>query len=133
MSFYAQMPDALTTSCSTATIRPIKDVLENENKGIADQLKPVVSELKGLEARLAALHQTQNGKKPEEITQEEKDEVKTTERSIRRAAYQEERHHRFLRKGNNVIHQLIDLALLQNSTCWCCCARLIPQALCRHD
>ena len=113
MSFYAQMPDAYNLVLNSE--HPlIKNVLENENKECADQLKPVVSELKGLEARLAALHQTQNGKKPEEITQEEKDEVKTTEQSIEEQRTKKNDIIASYAKGNNVIHQLIDLALLQN-------------------
>ena len=113
MSFYAQMPDAYNLVLNSD--HPlIKHVLENENKECADQLKPVVSELKGLEARLAALHQTQNGKKPEEITQEEKDEVKTTEQSIEEQRTKKNDIIASYAKGNNVIHQLIDLALLQN-------------------
>ena len=113
MSFYAQMPDAYNLVLNSD--HPlIKNVLENENKECADQLKPVVSELKGLEARLAALHQTQNGKKPEEITQEEKDEVKTTEQSIEEQRTKKNDIIASYAKGNNVIHQLIDLALLQN-------------------
>lgn len=60
------------------------------------------------------LHQTQSAKKPEEITQEEKDDVKNTEHSI-----QEQRTKRTdiiaaYAKGNKVVHLLIDLALLQN-------------------
>lgn len=60
------------------------------------------------------LHQSQSAKKPEEITQEEKDDVKNTEQSI-----QEQRTKRAdiiaaYAKGNKVVHQLIDLALLQN-------------------
>ncbi len=113
MSFYAQMPDAYNLVLNSD--HPlIKNVLENENKECTDQLKPVVSELKGLEARLAALHQTQNGKKPEEITQEEKDEVKTTEQSIEEQRTKKNDIIASYAKGNNVIHQLIDLALLQN-------------------
>ncbi len=113
MSFYAQMPDAYNLVLNSD--HPlIKNVLENENKECVDQLKPVVSELKGLEARLAALHQTQNGKKPEEITQEEKDEVKTTEQSIEEQRTKKNDIIASYAKGNNVIHQLIDLALLQN-------------------
>ena len=113
MAFYAQMPDALNLVLNSD--HPlIKGVLDGEKQECGSQLSPVDSELKGLEARLAVLHQTQNAKKPEEITQEEKDDVKNTEHSI-----QEQRTKRTdiiaaYAKGNKVVHQLIDLALLQN-------------------
>ena len=113
MAFYAQMPDAFNLVLNSD--HPlIKGVLDGEKQECGSQLSPVDSELKGLEARLAVLHQTQTAKKPEEITQEEKDDVKNTEHSI-----QEQRTKRTdiiaaYAKGNKVVHQLIDLALLQN-------------------
>ena len=113
MAFYAQMPDAFNLVLNSD--HPlIKGVLDGEKQECGSQLSPVDSELKGLEARLAVLHQTQSAKKPEEITQEEKDDVKNTEHSI-----QEQRTKRAdiiaaYAKGNKVVHQLIDLALLQN-------------------
>ena len=114
MAFYAQMPDAFNLVLNSD--HPlIKGVLDGEKQECDSQLSPVDSELKGLEARLAVLHQSQSGKKPEEITQEEKDDVKNTEQSI-----QEQRTKRAdiiatYAKGNEVVHQLIGLALLQNS------------------
>ena len=45
-------------------------------------LNPVISEIKGQQARLAALHQNQSKKKPEEITQEEKDDFANTEKAL---------------------------------------------------
>ena len=113
MAFYAQMPDAFNLVLNSD--HPlIKGVLDGEKQECGSQLSPVDSELKGLEARLAVLHQSQSGKKPEDITQEEKDDVKNTEQSI-----QEQRTKRAdiiaaYAKGNKVVHQLIDLALLQN-------------------
>lgn len=113
MAFYAQMPDAFNLVLNSD--HPlIKGVLDGEKQECGSQLSPVDSELKGLEARLAVLHQSQSGMKPEDITQEEKDDVKNTEQSI-----QEQRTKRAdiiaaYAKGNKVVHQLIDLALLQN-------------------
>ena len=113
MAFYAQMPDAFNLVLNSD--HPlIKGVLDGEKQECGSQLSPVDSEIKGLEARLAVLHQSQSAKKPEEITQEEKDDVKNTEQSI-----QEQRTKRAdiiaaYAKGNKVVHQLIDLALLQN-------------------
>ena len=113
MAFYAQMPDAFNLVLNSD--HPlIKGVLDGEKQECGSQLSPVDSEIKGLEARLAVLHQSQSAKKPEEITPEEKDDVKNTEQSI-----QEQRTKRAdiiaaYAKGNKVVHQLIDLALLQN-------------------
>lgn len=113
MAFYAQMPDSYTIVLNSDH-KLIKSILEDEKAKCAEQLKPVDSEIKGLEARLAALRQTQNGKKPEEITQEEKDDVKNTEKSV---AEQRDKKMQIIAdyaKDNRIVHQLIDLALLQN-------------------
>ena len=113
MAFYAQMPDAFNLVLNSD--HPlIKQVLEDGKTACAAELQPVESELKGLEARLAALHQSQNGKKPEEISQEEKDDLKNTEQSIEEQSTNKNGIIAAYAAGNKVVHQLIDLALLQN-------------------
>ncbi len=113
MAFYAQMPDSYTIVLNSDH-KLIKSILEDEKAKCAEQLKPVDSEIKGLEARLAALRQTQNGKKPEEITQEEKDDVKNTEKSVAEQRHKKKQIIADYAKDNRIVHQLIDLALLQN-------------------
>lgn len=113
MAFYAQMPDAFNLVLNSD--HPlIKQVLEDGKTACAAELQPVESELKGLEARLAALHQSQNGKKPEEISQEEKDDLKNTEQSIEEQSTKKNGIIAAYAASNKVVHQLIDLALLQN-------------------
>ncbi len=113
MTFYAQMPDAFNLVLNSD--HPlIKQVLEDGKTACATELQPVESELKGLEARLAALHQSQNGKKQEEISQEEKDDVKNTESALEEQRTKKNNIIATYAAGNKVVHQLIDLALLQN-------------------
>ena len=113
MAFYAQMPDAYNIVLNSDHAL-IKSIVESENAACAEELKPVVSEMKGLEARIAALHQSQNGKKPEEVTQEEKDDLKNTEKSLDEQRTKKKDILTAFAKDNKVVHQLIDLALLQN-------------------
>lgn len=113
MAFYAQMPDAFNLVLNSD--HPlIKQVLEDGKTACATELQPVESELKGLEARLAALHQSQNGKKQEEISQEEKDDVKNTESALEEQRTKKNNIIATYAADNKVVHQLIDLALLQN-------------------
>lgn len=113
MAFYAQMPDAFNLVLNSD--HPlIKQVLEDGKTACATELQPVESELKGLEARLAVLHQSQNGKKQEEISQEEKDDVKNTESALEEQRTKKNNIIATYAAGNKVVHQLIDLALLQN-------------------
>ncbi len=113
MNFYGQMPDSYTLVLN-ADHPLIKKVLSDTNTNTAEALKPILSEIKGQEARLAALHQAQNGKKPEEITDSEKEDVKNTEKAISDERAKRKDIIASYAKDNNIVHQLIDLALLQN-------------------
>jgi len=113
MSFYSQMPDSYTLVLNSDN-KLVEKVLGDAKQATEEKLKPIESELKGQQARLAALHQEQSKKKPEEITKEEKDDLQNTEKAV---AEQRQKKHDVLAayaKDNQVVHQLIDLALLQN-------------------
>ena len=113
MGFYAQMPDSYSLVLNTD--HPlIKKVLDDCNASTSDALKPVVIELKGQQARLAALHQSQSKKKAEEITQAEKDDLTNTEKAVSEQRDKKNAIIADYAKGNSIVHQLIDLALLQN-------------------
>ena len=81
MSFYQQMPDSFTLVLNSDHVL-VKQVLNDCNNNTAEALKPILSELKGQQARLAALRQSQDKKKPEELTQEEKDDLQNTEKAV---------------------------------------------------
>lgn len=113
MSFYGQMPDSYTVVLNTDHAL-VKEVLDETRKATDEALKPIEGELKGQQARLAALHQSQSKKKPEEITKEEKDDLEKTEKAVNE---QRDKKNKILcdyAKDNKIVHQLIDLALLQN-------------------
>ena len=113
MSFYGQMPDSYTVVLNTDHAL-VKEVLDETHKATDEALKPIESELKGQQARLAALHQSQSKKKPEEITKEEKDDLEKTEKAVNE---QRDKKNKILcdyAKDDKIVHQLIDLALLQN-------------------
>ena len=113
MSFYSQMPDSFMVVLNSDH-KLIKEVLDNTNKSVDEALRPIVSDLKGQEARLAALHQSQANKKPEEISQEEKDDLQKTEKTINDERDKKNKILADYAKNNKIVHQLIDLALLQN-------------------
>ncbi len=113
MSFYAQMPDSYSLVLNSDH-KLIKQILEDEDKSIKDALKPIEAEIKGKKARLEALRSEQKDKKPEEISQEEKDDVAATEKAINEQNEKKQLLIAEYAKGNKIVHQLIDLALLQN-------------------
>ena len=113
MGFYAQLPDSYNLVLN-ADHPLVKKVLDDITANTAEELKPVASELKGQEARLAALHQSQDSKKTEELTQEEKDDMQNTQKTVSDLQDKKKAIVAAYAKGNDIVHQLIDLALLQN-------------------
>ena len=113
MGFYSQFPDSYTLVLNTDHSL-IKDVLKSTQEATANELKPVLSEIKGQEARLQVLQQQQDKKKPEEVTSEEKADLEATRKAISDEQKKRDDIVAAYAKNNNVVHQLIDLALLQN-------------------
>ncbi|SEM98197.1 molecular chaperone HtpG [Prevotella sp. ne3005] len=113
MNFYGQMPDSFNIVLNSD--HPlVKKVLEESEAATAEALKPIVSELKGQEARLAAIRAAQDKKKYDEITQEEKDQKAEAEKAVQEQKDKKTAVIADYAKGNSIVHQLIDLALLQN-------------------
>ena len=113
MNFYAQMPDSLNLVLN-ADHPLVKRVLDDCKANTEEALKPIDSELKGQEARLAAIRQAQEKKKPEELTKDDKDMKAETEKAIQEQKDKKQNVLSTFAAGNDIVHQLIDLALLQN-------------------
>jgi molecular chaperone HtpG len=113
MGFYGQMPDSYNIVLNSD--HPlVKKVLEDSEAATAEALKPIVSELKGQEARLAAIRQAQDKKKYDELTQEDKDQKAEAEKAVQEQKDKKQAVIADYAKDNSIVHQLIDLALLQN-------------------
>ena len=113
MAFYGQMPDSFNMVLNSDH-RLVKEVLSSLNTELSDTLKPIEAEIKGQEARLAALNQQTEKKKPEELTQAEKDDKANTQKAIDEQNEKKQSVLSGFAAKNAVVHQLIDLALLQN-------------------
>ena len=113
MSFYGEMPESYNLVLNTD--HPlILSVLSDEEKACTDKLQPILSDIKGWEARQHDLREAQSKKKEDELTEAEKEDMTNTNRTLdelrgRRDAILTE-----YAAGNKVVGQLIDLALLAN-------------------
>ena len=113
MGFYGQMPDSFNLVLNSD--HPlVKRVLDESEAATAEALKPIVAELKGQEARLAAIRAAQDKKKYDELTQEDKDQKAEAEKAVQAEKDKKTAVIADYAKSNSVVHQLIDLALLQN-------------------
>ena len=113
MSFYGEMPDMYNLVLN-ADHRLVKEVVADMKGALAEKLQPIENELKGLAARKQAVEESQKDKKYEELTDDDKAQLKQVEDDIE--AQQEQRRGVWAEYGkqNPVVAQLIDLALLQN-------------------
>lgn len=114
MSFYGEMPDMFNLVLNSDH-RLIKQVLSDAETACAEKLVPVESEIAMLTLRRNELQKAQEGKKDEEIPTAEKDELSDVEKKIEAQKTEKENILNGYAADNKVVHQLIDLALLQNN------------------
>lgn len=113
MAFYGEMPESYNLVLNTD--HPlVKSVLEDEEKACSEQLKPIQDDIKGWEARQSDLREQQNKKKEDEITAEEKEDMKNTNEKLDTLREQRNKILADYAVNNKIVSQLIDLALLGN-------------------
>lgn len=113
MSFYGEMPDEYTLILNSDH-RLVHEVLDAGKAATSESLAPISAELKGLEARREALKQQQEKKKADEITDDDRNALKECNENIGKQHAEYNKVLGNYAAGNKIIHQLIDLALLQN-------------------
>lgn len=114
MQFYGEMPDEYTIILNSDH-RLIKEISNDGNAAVADKLAPIDADLKGLQARHAVLHQEQEKKKADEVTDDDRKAMRECNDQIEARRNDRKKVLADYAAGNNKIHQLVDLALLQNN------------------
>ena len=114
MSFYGEMPDMFSMVLNSDH-KLVKQVLDDAESACAEKLVPVESEIAMLKLRETELHKAHEGKKDEEIPTTEKDELKDVEQKLTEQKQQKDAIVNEYAASNKIVHQLIDLALLQNN------------------
>ena len=113
MGFYGAMGDQYTLVVNTDH-KLVNMILENEKKEMSAQLEPINFEIKETEKKQAELDELNKGKKDEEIPQVDKDRKSEYSKTIADLNKQKSSLLEEYGKGNKVVGQLIDLALLAN-------------------
>lgn len=113
MGFYGAMGDQYTLVVNTDH-KLVNTILENEKKEMSAQLEPINFEIKETEKKQAELDELNKGKKDEEIPQVDKDRKSEYSKTIADLNKQKDSLLEEYGKGNKVVGQLIDLALLAN-------------------
>lgn len=113
MNFYGDMPDMYTVILNKDH-KLIKKVLEEAGAACDAKVKPEDDKLNALKERQSELRKAREGKKDEDVPQAEKDEMKDIDSKISEAENSISSIYTEYAAGNKVVHELIDLALLQN-------------------
>ena len=114
MSFYGEMPDMYNLVLNSDH-QLIKKVLEETESACAEKLVPIESEIAMLNLRQTELRKAQEGKKDEDISTTDKDELNNVEQKLNEQKQQKTTVINKSAADNKIVHQLIDLALLQNN------------------
>ncbi|MBO4267800.1 MAG: molecular chaperone HtpG [Bacteroidaceae bacterium] len=113
MGFYGEMPDMYTVILNKDH-KLIQRILEDAGAACDAKVKPEEEKLAALKERQSELRKAREGKKDEEVPQEEKDEMKEIDGKISEAEETISGIYSGYAADNKTVHELIDLALLQN-------------------
>jgi molecular chaperone HtpG len=113
MAFYGEMPDmySFILNCDHPVVAKINSELK---ESVADKLKPVNAELKGLKARQSVLRDEQSKAKEGEFTDEMKKELDKCNSDIQAEETKKKDIVADFAKSESKVRHLIDLAMLQN-------------------
>ena len=113
MGFYGEMPDMYTVILNKDH-KLIQRILEDAGAACDAKVKPEEEKLAALKERQSELRKAREGKKDEEVPQAEKDEMKEIDGKISEAEGTISGIYSGYAADNKTVHELIDLALLQN-------------------
>lgn len=113
MSFYGEMPDMFNIILNSDH-KLIKGVLADEEKECASIVNSIQQEMDDMEKRRNELKDKQKNKKDEEIPTVEKDELNELNKKWEELKARKDDTFAGYAVKDKVVHQLIDLALLQN-------------------
>ena len=113
MSFYGEMPDMFNLVLNSDH-KLVKEVLADEEKECDSAVAPIQQEMNDVDKRRNELKDKQKGKKDEEISTAEKDEVNGLDQKWEELKTKKDEVFAGYAAKNKVVRQLIDLALLQN-------------------
>ena len=112
-SFYAQMPDSYTIAVN-GNHPLVAEILGDVERECGEKVASADKKIQSLENQLSSLSELTKGKKPEELTEEERNQKQELENKIAERRQQRTDLLREEGKKSVLVKQLVDLALLSN-------------------
>jgi molecular chaperone HtpG len=114
MGMYGNLPDNYTVVVNVS--HPlVKKVIEDKNSTLATDLEPIKSDIKSKLDEKSALEKLKEGKKEEEIPQEEKEKFDEVSKELTQLENAKREKLKAYGTENKLAKQLVDLALLANN------------------
>jgi len=114
MGFYGEMPDSYNLVVNTDHAL-VATILNDKDAKLSDKISEVSTKLTPLFEERDALEALKKDKKEEEVPQEEKDKMTEVQNKITEVNSEKENLLKEFGKDNQLVKQLIDLALLSNN------------------
>lgn len=114
MSFYGEMPDSYNLVVNTDHAL-IGKILNDKDAALSEELSTVTSKLSPLFEEREQLNLLKKDKKEDEVPQEEKDKMAEVQKQISEVNAEKEELLKGFGRDNQLVKQLIDLALLANN------------------
>lgn len=112
MSFYGDMPSMYSVIVNTdhPLIRKVNDAATGACSG---QTAPIDEEISALKARIEELRKAKEGKKADEVPENDKTELSDKEKTMSDKEKQKESIYAGFAADNKIVNELVDIALLQ--------------------
>lgn len=113
MGFYGELPDMMSVIINQDH-KLVRRVMDEAGAACNSQVTPISNELEQLQAKADELKKSKEGKKEEDVPENVKNELADVEKQISDKEDSIKKIYSEYAAGNKVVHELIDLALLQN-------------------
>ena len=114
MSFYGQMPNSYNLVVNTNHAL-IKRLMNNAQQSVGEKVAPIDGEIAELRNIVDSINTANKDKKDDEIAETDKELIKNNNDKIASLEKDKEAIYKDFAKGEDMVRQLVDLALLANN------------------
>jgi molecular chaperone HtpG len=114
MSFYGQMPNSYNLVVNTNHAL-IKRLLENTENSLGEKVNPINQQIAELKQMVETINEANKDKKDDEIAETDKELIKSNNDKVAALEKDKEALYKEFAKGEDMVRQLVDLALLANN------------------